>query len=280
MSDHSKILSRRQFVGAGIGVGFALAVRPTSAWAVLTSDEGLVSGAVKIPTLEGEMPAYRAMPKGAEPFPVVLVIQEIFGVHEYIQDVCRRLAKQGYLAVAPSLYFRHGDVTQMKDIKKIVSDVVSKVEQPKVMADLDSTVEWVGKNSGDTNRMGITGFCWGGRVTWLYTAHNPKIKAAVAWYGPLVGSPSSTQTPNPIDIAAELKTPVLGLYGGKDDHIAQTDIEKMRTILKSGKSGSEIDVYPDAEHGFHADYRPSYNEKDAKDGWFKLLAWFAKNGVK
>ena len=273
-------LTRRQFV-AGIGVGFALAVHPISAWAILTSGEGITAGAILIPTAHGEMPAYRAVPHGKGPFPVVIVIHEIFGVHEYIQDVCRRFAKLGYLAIAPSLYFRHGDATKEKDIQKIISEIVSKVEQPMVMSDMDSIVEWAKKsNSGDTSRMGVTGFCWGGRMTWLYAAHNPKLRAAVAWYGPLVGSPSSTQKPNPIDIAHDLKVPVLGLYGGKDDHITASDIEKMRAALRTGKNGSEIIVYPEAQHGFHADYRPSFNEAAAKDGWSKLLAWFGKNGVK
>jgi carboxymethylenebutenolidase len=274
-------ITRRQFVGASIGVGFALAVRPVSAWALLTSSEGLTAGSVMIPTHEGQMPAYRAMPQGKGPFPVILVIHEVFGVHEYIQDVCRRFAKLGYLAIAPSLYFRHGDATQVKDIKKLVSDIVSKVEQPKVMSDLDATAEWATTSGhGDASRMAATGFCWGGRMTWLYSAHNPKLKAGVAWYGPLVGSPSSTQKPNPIDIASDLKVPVLGLYGGKDDHISAADIDKMREALKAGKTGSEITVYPEAQHGFHADYRPSYDEKAAKDGWEKLLAWLSKNGVK
>ncbi|MGZ3688318.1 MAG: dienelactone hydrolase family protein [Bdellovibrionota bacterium] len=272
-------ISRREFVGAGIGAGFALAVQPVSAWAVLTSGEGLVSGTVSIPTANGSLPAYRAMPSGKGPFPVVLVIHEIFGVHEYIQDVCRRLAKLGYLAICPNLCFRHGDVTKIADIQRIISEVVSKVPQSEVLSDLDSVVTWLPSHQGDVARLGITGFCWGGGVTWMYCAHNPSVKAGVAWYGPLTG-PASTDRKFPVDIAPELKVPVLGLYGGKDARITEQDREKMREGLKKGKSGSEIVVYPDAEHGFHADYRPSYNEKDAIDGWKRLLAWFNKNGVR
>lgn len=279
--DNEYGMTRREFVSAGIGVGFALAVQPISAWAILTSADGLTTRNVQIPTRDGDMPAYMAMPQGKGPFPVALVIHEIFGVHEYIQDVCRRLAKQGYLAICPNLYFRHGDVTKMKDVQKIMSDVVAKTPQQEVMSDLDATVEWLrSEKAADTSRMGITGFCWGGRTTWLYSAHNPHLKAGVAWYGPLTGTPSADQPKNPVDIAAQLKVPVLGLYGGKDNHISQQDIEKMRSALKSGKSGSKIVVYPDAEHGFHADYRPSYNEKAAQDGWDKLLAWFKSHGLK
>jgi carboxymethylenebutenolidase len=281
MDENPGSMSRREFVGASIGIGFALAVQPISAWAILTSSDGLVTGMVQIPTRDGLMPAYRAMPAGKGPFPVVIVTHEIFGVHEYIQDVCRRFARLGYLAIAPSLYFRHGDVTRMKDVQQIISQVVSKVPQAQVLSDLDSTVEWVSApaNKGDASRMGITGFCWGGNATWMYAAHNPRLKAGVAWYGPLAAKESTPPTRSPIDIAAELKVPVLGLYGGKDTHITAQDIEKMRAALKSGKSGSEITVYPDAEHGFHADYRPSYNEKAASDGWEKLLAWFHQHGM-
>ena len=273
-------MTRREFVGGSIGAGFALAVRPISAWAVLTPAVGLVAGSIRIPSGGGSFPAYRAMPKGKGPFPTVLVIHEIFGVHEYIQDVCRRLAKQGYLAIAPDLYFRQGDATQIKDVQKIISDIVSKVPLSQVMSDLDATVEWAGASKvSEVSRMAITGFCWGGRVTWMYSSHNPRLKAGAAWYGPLAGNPTPAQPRNPVDIGAELKVPVLGLYGGKDSHITEADIQKMRSALKNGKSGSEIVVYPEAEHGFHADYRPSYNEKAATDGWEKMLGWFKKNGV-
>jgi carboxymethylenebutenolidase len=284
MSDDKKkledLMTRRDFIGSGITAGFALAVQPISAWAVLTSSDGLVTGTVEIPTKDGTLPAYRAMPQGKGPFPVVLVIHEIFGVHEHIQDICRRFAKLGYLAIAPSLYFRHGDATKIQDIPQIISQIVSKTTLNEVMSDLDSTVQWISASKeGDVSRMGITGFCWGGRTTWMYSAHNPKLKAGVAWYGPLVGEPSPAQPKNPVDIAADLKVPVLGLYGGKDGHITADHVEKMRTALKNSGSKSQIIVYPDAEHGFNADYRPSYNEKDAKDGWSRLLAWFTDHGV-
>ena len=274
-------IGRREFIHLGIGAGFALAVSPAAAWAITTSDEGIVAGPVMIPTGGKSMPGYRALPKGKGPFPTVVVIQEIFGIHEYIQDVCRRLAREGYFAVAPSLYFREGDATKIEDISKIVSDIVSKVPQKQVWADLDATLEWLKTTkSSDEARIGITGFCWGGGVTWMYSAHQPKIKAAVAWYGKLSGQPTPINSKFPFDIGATIKTPVLGLYGGQDKGIPQTDVEKMRGLLKQGQSGSEIIVYPDAEHGFHADYRPSYNEKAAKDGWSRLLAWFKAHGVR
>ncbi len=238
------------------------------------------AGPIKIPTVGGEMPGYWARPKGKGPFPVVLVIQEIFGVHEYIQDVCRRLAKVGYFAVAPSLYFRQGDVTKMTEIPKIISDVVSKVPQDQVMGDLDATLAWLKKNpAANPTRTAITGFCWGGNVTWMYCARNPELKAGVAWYGRLVGEPNAMNKKFPVDIAKDLKVPVLGLYGGKDNGIPQASVDKMKKLLAEGKSGSEIVVYPDAEHAFHADYRPSYHERSAKDAWNQLLAWFKKHGV-
>lgn len=270
--------NRREFLG--VTAGFALAVSPVTAWAVETSAEGLVAGSVAIPTAKGTMPGYWAMPKGKGPFPVVLVIHEIFGVHAYIQDVCRRLAQKGYLAVAPYLYFREGDVTVLKEIDQIRSQVLSKVSMPQVLADLDSTLAWIGTaKSGELSKVGITGFCWGGIVTWMYASHNPKVKAGVAWYGRVTGDTSPLQPKFPVDIAADLKVPVLGLYGGKDKGIPLEAVQKMGEGLKKGKSGSDIIVYPDAEHGFHADYRPSYNEKAAKEGWGKMLAWFKKNGV-
>jgi carboxymethylenebutenolidase len=221
------------------------------------------------------------MPQGPGPFPAILVVHEIFGVHEYIQDICRRLAKQGYLAIAPSLYFRQGDVTRMKDIQQIMSQIVSKVPQEQVMSDLDATLDWLNKFSNcDTSRTGIVGFCWGGNVTWMYSNHNSNIKAGVAWYGPLSGEAVLNRpSKNPIQIATTLKVPVLGLYGGKDTRISNKDIKQMRKQLKKGKSNSKIIVYPKADHGFHADYRASYNQKAASDGWKKMLDWFKNHGV-
>jgi carboxymethylenebutenolidase len=229
---------------------------------------------------DGEIPAYRAMPAGGGPFPVALVVQEIFGVHEHIKDLCRRLAKSGYLAVAPELYARQGDVSRMKDIQEILSTVVSKVPDAQVMGDLDAAAAWAaGTGEGDISRLAVTGFCWGGRITWLYAAHNPKVKAGAAWYGRLVGQTGDLAPANPIDLASALTVPVLGLYGGADQGIPLDTVEKMRGALAAGKSGSEIVVYREAPHGFNADYRPSYRKDAATDGWTRMLAWFKRNGA-
>ena len=280
MTNTQNLLNRRELVGLGISAGFALAISPVTGLAITTPDEGLETELVKIPSGGKDLPAYVARPKGKGSFPVVLVIHEIFGVHAYIQDVCRRLAKLGYYAIAPSLFFRAGDVTQMKDIDQIVKDVVSKTPQSQVLADLDSALAWAkGQKFADSSRVAITGFCWGGNVSWMYPSHNPSLKAAVAWYGRLVNPKPETPDPFPVDIAEGLKVPVLGLYGGKDKGISQENVEKMRAALKKGKSGSDIVVYPEAEHGFHADYRPSYHQKSAEDGWKKMTAWLKQHGV-
>jgi carboxymethylenebutenolidase len=273
--------TRRKFIIAStLAAGFALAVHPISAEVITTDTKGLVAGVVKIPVADGEIPAYRAMPATGENFPVVLVVQEIFGVHEHIQDICRRFAQLGYLAIAPELYARQGDVSKISDIQEIISKVVSKVPDAQVMSDLDATVAWAQKSAkGNTDKMGITGFCWGGRITWLYSAYNPKVKAGVAWYGRLVSESKPLTPKNPIDIAAELKVPILGLYGGSDEGIPVSTVDQMREALKGGSSGSEIIVYPDTPHGFNADYRPSYRKEQAEDGWKRLQAWFKKNGV-
>jgi carboxymethylenebutenolidase len=274
-------LTRREMMMTTLAVGFAAAVLPVRADTVVsTSAEGLTAGEVKIPVADGEIPAYRAMPATGGPFPVVLVVQEIFGVHEHIKDVCRRFAKQGYCAVAPELYARQGDVSKYTDYKQIFAEVVSKVPDAQVMSDLDAAVAWAARTgSGDTARVGVTGFCWGGRITWLYAAHSATLKAGVAWYGRLVGAATPLQPKYPIDVAAELKAPVLGLYGGQDQGIPLADVEKMRAALAAAKQPSEIHVYPDAPHGFHADYRPSFREGDARDAWRRCLEWFRKNGV-
>jgi carboxymethylenebutenolidase len=273
--------TRRKFIIAStLAAGFALAVHPISAQVITTDTQGLVAGAVKIPVKDGEIPAYRAMPATGENFPVVLVVQEIFGVHEHIQDICRRFAKLGYLAIAPEMFARQGDVSQMSNIQEIISKVVSKVPDAQVMSDLDATVAWAEKSAkGNIDKLGITGFCWGGRVTWLYSAYNPRVKAGVAWYGRLVGEPKPLTPKNPIDLAAQLKVPILGLYGGSDDGIPVATVEQMREALKAGNSGSEIIVYPDTPHAFHADYRPSYRKEQAQDGWKRLQAWFKQHGV-
>lgn len=273
--------TRRKFIIIStLAAGFALAAHPIFAEVITTDTKGLVAGEVKIPVEDGEIPAYRAMPDTGENFPVVLVVQEIFGVHEHIQDVCRRFAKLGYLAIAPEMFARQGDVSQLTDIQEIISQVVSKVPDAQVMSDLDATVAWAQKSSkGNTDKLGITGFCWGGRITWLYSAYNPNVKAGVAWYGRLVGESKPLTPKQPVDIAAKLKVPVLGLYGGSDDGIPVETVEQMRKAIAVGNSGSEIIVYPDTPHGFHADYRPSYRKEQAEEGWERLQAWFKQHGV-
>lgn len=267
-------LPRRAFVMASLASGFALAVRPAGAETLTTDAKGLVAGEVKI----GEMPAYRAMPEGKGPFPLVLVVQEIFGVHEYIKDVCRRLAKSGYMAVAPELYARQGDVSKLKEIDEIMK-VVSKVPDAQVLGDLDAAVAWAKKTgSVDGTRVAVTGFCWGGRIVWLYAAR-PNVKAGVAWYGRLSNAVNANQTMTALDVAPKLKAPVLGLYAGRDSGIPLSHIELMRREITNNKGTSEITVYPDAYHGFHADYRPSYDKTAAEDGWRKMLGWFKTNGV-
>jgi len=279
-------LDRREFFVTSILAGaFALAVQPIQAQTKITTDDkGLVTGEVKIPVSDGEIPAYRAMPDAKnKKFPVVLVVHEIFGVHEWIQDICRRFAKKGFMAIAPSLYARQGDVLQMKDFREIISKVVPKVPDAQVMSDLDATVAYAEKNKGNTKKLSITGFCWGGRIVWLYAAHNPKMDAGAAWYGRLVPTEQSPrfslQPKYPIDIAKDLRVPVLGLYGGLDTGIPLNTVQQMQDELKKGKSKSEIVVYPNAKHGFHADYRPDYNKESSEDAWKKMLAWFEKNGA-
>lgn len=273
--------SRREFVMTTLAGGFALAVQPVSAETITTDTNGLEAGEIKIETSDGTIPAYRAMPSKGGPFAVVLVVQEIFGVHEHIKDICRRLAKQGYLAVAPELYARQGDVSKITDFGEIFSKVVSKVPDKQVMSDLDATVAWAEKSKkGDIARLGITGFCWGGRIVWLYAAHSAKLKAGVAWYGRLTGDKDELHPKHPVDVAAELKCPVLGLYGGADNGIPQNTVEAMRSALKAANQPSEIVVFPDAPHAFYADYRPSYRKEPAEEGWKRLLKWFDENGVK
>jgi carboxymethylenebutenolidase len=272
-------LSRREFVVASLATGFALSVLPVSAETITTDSNRLVAGEVKIPVSGGEIPGYRAMPASGGPFPAILVVHEIFGVHEHIKDICRRLAKAGYFAVAPYLYARQGDVAGKTDVQEVLT-VVRKVPESEVASDLDATVAWA-KSTGkaDTTRLGITGFCWGGRQVWLYAAHNPDLKAGVAWYGPLQIPKSDNAPVNPTDDAAMMNAAVLGLYGGADPNITPAQIEAMRAAIKAAGKSSEIVVYPDTPHGFNADYRPSYRPKEAKDGWTRMLAWFKQNGV-
>jgi carboxymethylenebutenolidase len=272
--------SRRGFVCTTLASGFALAVQPVSAQTITTDTSGLEAGEVKIPTSDGQMPAYRAMPASGSNFPTILVVQEIFGVHEHIKDICRRLAKLGYFAVAPELYARQGDVSGMSNIQDIISKVVSKVPDSQVMSDLDATAAWAKKTGkANTAKLGVTGFCWGGRIVWLYSAHNPDLKAGVAWYGRLVGQPDELHPKNPIDLVTQLKAPVLGLYGAADTGIPVESVEQMKKALKEANKPCEIVLYPDTPHAFYADYRPSYRKAAADDGWKRLQAWFKDHGV-
>lgn len=272
-------VSRRGFVVmSSLAAGFALAVQPVQAQSQITTDaSGLDAGEVSIPTGTGPIPAYRAQPQGGKNLPLVLVVQEIFGVHEHIKDVCRRFAKLGYCAIAVELFARQGNVANatMEQIRPIVSAV----PDAQVMSDLDAAVAFA-KASGsvDTSKLAITGFCWGGRITWLYAAHNPAVKAGIAWYGRVVGDKTALQPAHPIDVADKIKAPVLGLYGGADQGIPVASLDQLKAALGAGTK-SDFVVYPDAPHAFHADYRPSYREAAAKDGWTRLLAWLKANGV-
>ena len=273
-------VTRREFVAGSLAAGFALAVQPVSAQTMITTDTtGLTAGEVQITTGNGDIPAYRAMPAGGKALATILVVQEIFGVHEHIKDVCRRFAKAGYLAIAPEMYYRQGDVSKLKDNKEIFAVVVSKVPDAQVMSDLDAAVAWAAKNGGDGKRIGITGFCWGGRITWLYTAHNKNVKAGVAWYGRLVGDATEMTPKHPLDVVDQINAPVLGLYGGADAGIPNDTVDRMNAALKEKGKPSMIHLYPDTPHAFHADYRPSYRKAQADDGWKRATEWFKKHGV-
>lgn len=279
-SSLSGLDGRRGFLKVALGAGFAVAVLPVAAQNVIKTDStGLVTGSMSVMVNGQAVPVYAAQPEGKTGLPVVLVISEIFGVHEHIADMARRFAKHGYLALAPDLFVRQGDPTKVASIPELMKGIIAKTPDAQVMADLDAVVAWAKQNGGDTSRLGITGFCWGGRITWLYAAHNPAVKAGVAWYGRLVGEATPLQPSNPIDIAPTLKVPVLGLYGGKDTGISQESIGKMKDALAKGGNQSQFVVYPDAGHAFNADYRPSYVAADAKDGYARCLAWFKSHGV-
>lgn len=272
-------MERRAFVATLAAAGFAAAVLPVQAGTLIhTGDEGLDSGDFSFPVSGGELPAYFAAPAARAArsrLPVVLVVQEIFGVHAHIRDVCRRLAHLGYLAVAPELFFRQGDPRALDNVGAILQEIVANVPDAQVMADLDACADWAFARGGDPERLAITGFCWGGRITWLYAAHNPALKAGVAWYGRLDGPRSALTPQHPVDVAAALHAPVLGLYAGQDQGIPLADVTAMRGALKQAGSASTIVVYPDAPHAFHADYRPSYRKDEAEDGWRRMQAWFA-----
>ena len=275
--------SRRTALKAAIGVGYAAAALPIMAQtAIKTPADGLTAGEVMIDVNGFKMPAYRAAPAGKTGLPVVLVLSEIFGVHEHIADVARRFAQAGYLAIAPELFVRQGDAQSYGEMAKLISEVVAKVPDAQVMGDLDATVKWAAANGGDTSKLGVTGFCWGGRHVWLYAAHNPAVKAGVAWYGRLVGQASELNPKHPVDIAAQLNGPVLGLYGGADTGIPLDTVDKMKAALATGNAAAKAStfvVYPEAPHAFHADYRPSYRKEAAEDGWKRATAWFKANGV-
>ena len=256
---------------------FAPAAGPQAATVVSTPEQAITAGETSIPTQGENMPAYHARPKDAEgALPIVIVVQEIFGVHEHIRDICRRLALEGYLAVAPELYFRQGDPNEYSDIPTLFSNLVTKVPDAQVLADLDHVANWAARNGGDPHRLLMTGFCWGGRISWLYAAHNPQLKAAVAWYGKLVGEKTLNSPKHPVDIATDLNAPVLGLYGAEDTGIPQDTVETMRQALRAANAKAEIVVYPEAGHAFNADYRPSYHAQSAKDGWQRMLDWFSQ----
>lgn len=265
-------------------MGYAASVLPTLAQtAIKTPADGLTEGEVSIDVKGFKMPAYRAAPKGKTGLPVVLVLSEIFGVHEYIADTARRFAHAGYMAIAPELFVRQGDAQSYGEMAKLIAEVISKVPDAQVMGDLDACVAWAAANGGDANRLGVTGFCWGGRQTWLFDAHNPKVKAAVAWYGRLVGTQNELTPKNPIDVVNQLHGPVLGLYGGADTGIPLDTVDKMKAALaasgNAAAKASQVVVYPDAPHAFHADYRPSFRKEPAEDGWKRALAWFKQHGV-
>ena len=275
--------TRRTALKAALGVGYAASTLPIMAQtAIKTSSEGLTAGEVTIDVNGFKMAAYRAAPASKTGLPVVLVLSEIFGVHEYIADTTRRFAKAGYLAIAPELFQRQGDAQSYGEMAKLMAEVISKVPDAQVMGDLDACVKWAAAHGGDAKKLAVTGFCWGGRQTWLYAAHNKNVKAGVAWYGRLVGAQNDLTPKNPIDIAANLAGPVLGLYGGADTGIPLETVEKMKVALAAGDAAaraSRFVVYPDAPHAFHADYRPSYRKEAADDGWKRALDWFKANGV-
>ena len=272
-------LGRRGFLMTSLGAGFALAVQPVSSQTIKTDAFGLEAGEVKVPVKDGEIPAYRALPFSGINFPTVIVVEEVFGVHEHIKDICRRLAKAGYFAIAPELYARLGNVVKMTSIDEILG-TVDRAPDTQMMSDLDATVAYAKSTAkANTSKLAITGFCRGGRTVWMYAAHNPNLNAAVAWYGSLADKPSDAMPTQPLDIVRELKAPVLGLYAGRDQGIPQDQVEKMRAAMKAAGKKGEIVVYPDADHGFNADYRPSYNKAAAEDGWKRMLAFFKQNGV-
>jgi carboxymethylenebutenolidase len=276
-------VDRRDFVKGALIGGFAAATIPVSAMTIQTNTEGLEAGEVAIPIGQEKLPAYRARPLTGGDWPLVIVVQEIFGVHEHIRDVCRRLAKLGAYAIAPELFFRQGNPGAVTDMQTLMREIVARVPDAQVMSDLDATLAW-SRDEGATGKAGITGFCWGGRITWLYAAHSDAIAAGVAWYGRLVGQASELQPVHPVDVAARLRAPVLGLYAGEDAGIPQDSVAAMRSALQAegvsaAAKGSSITVYPQAKHGFHADYRAAYRPEDAQPAFFAACAFFRQHGL-
>lgn len=272
-------LQRRGFLMTGLIGGLTLATTRVEAQVIHTDANGLAAGETRVPVSDGALPAYFARPEGVGPFPVVLVIEEIFGVHDYIKDICRRLAHAGYLAVAPELYARQGDLSKMTDVQQIIRDVILKAPDAQLLSDLDATAAWAAGQGGAADRLAVTGFCRGGRNVWLYDAHAARLKAAVAWYGPVGGPTSDIQPQTPAMLATRLHAPLLGLYGGQDQGIDPDDVQAAADAARKAGKQVEIVVYPDAGHGFHADYRPSYRAADAADGWRRMLEWFRAHGV-
>ena len=280
----SKLPNRRLALQTALGIGYSAAAMPLMAETeIKTPTNGLSFGEVKIDVQCFKMPAFRAAPKGKTNLPVVLVISEIFGVHEYIADVACRFAREGYLAIAPELFVRQGDPSSYGEMARLQVEVISKVPDAQVMNDLDACLVWADAHGGNSKRLAMTGFCWGGRISWLYAMHQPKLKAAVAWYGRLEGQKSIATPEHPIDLVTNLKAPVLGLYGAADTGIPLESVDRMKSALSQlaaqgnvAAKDSNFVVYPDAPHAFHADYRPSYQEGAAKDGWKRALVWFKK----
>ena len=278
--------TRRTALKTALGVGYAAALPSLAQTAIKTPSTGLTTGEALVNVANFPVPLFFARPQGKKNLPVVLGVHEIFGVHEYIADVCRRFAQAGYLAIAPELFARQGDPGSYGEIAKLWNEVVAKVPDAQVMADLDGAVQWAGANGGNGHQVGITGFCWGGRITWLYAERSPHVKAAVAWYGSLGGEASDLTPQHPMDLAANIQAPVLGLYGGQDAGIPLTSVNQMKDALAdAGRRGnaaaraSQFVVYPQAPHAFHADYRPSFRQDAAEDGFKRALQWFKGHGV-
>jgi len=275
----AECLARRVFVMTSLISGLSMATTRVVAQAVHTDSAGLVAAEVKIPVSGGDLPGYVAHPDGRGPFPIVLVMEEIFGVDAYIQDVCRRLAKAGYLAVAPEVYAPYGNIGAMTSVPEIFTRIISRAPDEALMGDLDSTAKWAAQHGGDANRLGIIGFCRGGRAAWLYAVHSSRVKAAVAFYGELDTATSPIQPQRPMDVAGDINCPVLALFGGKDQIISKADIDATETAVKKAGKTAEMVIYPDAGHGFFSDTRPSYVKADAEDAWTRTLRWLKKYGV-